>query len=92
MSSLITVEALNNKAGMSFKDIDKTKLPTYTDLKIDEGSNKIDKILKFLKDFENPYFTRHGEIIVKSTYSNENISMQECIINTLKRKLEREAY
>lgn len=88
----VTIDSLKDKANMNFNDIDKSKLPTYADLVIDANSNKIEKILQFLKDIDNPYFTRHGEIIVKSTYSNENISMQDCIINTLKRKLEREAF
>jgi len=83
------IKTLNGMAELTINNIDKEKVKTYDDIKIDNTKPKVDKILEFLNDIGNPYFSKYNGIIVKSTYAKNNISMQECLLNSITRKIER---
>lgn len=89
MSKEEIINAFNAMAEMTINDIDKEQVKTYDDIKIDNTKSKVDKILKFINDVGNPYFSKYNGIIVKSTYAKNNISMQECLLNSISRKIER---
>ena len=46
-----------------------------------------EKIMRYIKETENPYILRVGDMVVEIEYSNVKKTFNECIINILRQKL-----
>lgn len=72
----------NNLEEFKNIDLENINCDTLTDLasiKINKEDDKIDKILNFLKDVKNPYIFKHGDIIVKCSFSDSGSRIEEHI-------------
>ena len=45
------------------------------------------KIIKYLKDVENPYILSFEKMIVEFEYVNEKRTFNQCMVNILKKKV-----
>ena len=65
-------------------------LTTQKNLKGQRNLKDREKIIEYLKNKENPYILKIGEMVVKMEYSENHKTFNACILNILKERLKNE--
>ena len=72
----IDLESMKN---IDIKDFDINTIPDIKDIKIDIEKSAIDRILDYINQAQNPYFIRHGKILVKIEHSETEKTIEDCM-------------
>ena len=59
------------------RTVDRDSLVDVTQVHIDEGLPKEERLKEFARQVKNPYCFRVGNVVVKNVYSNDGVSLRE---------------
>ncbi len=68
---------IDEMKAIDIRTVDPEALVDVTQIKIDEGLSREERIAEFLRQVKNPYCFKVGSIIVKNVYSNDGISLRD---------------
>jgi hypothetical protein len=76
------MEALNSinledLKSVDIRTIDPNDLVNIEDMKINQDIPKRERILEFIKQIKNPYCFRCGKVIVKVSFSNTEVTLED---------------
>ena len=55
------------------------ELVDINDVKVSKDLPKQERIAEFIKQIKNPYFFKCGNFIVKARYTDNGLSMEDCL-------------
>jgi hypothetical protein len=64
---------------MDIQDFDPDSIPDIRDINIDIDKSALDRILDYINQAQNPYFIRHGKILVKIEHSETETTIEDCM-------------
>ena len=70
----MTVEEMKS---VDVRTVDRDSLVDVTQVRIDEGLTKEERLKEFVRQVGNPYCFRVGSIVVKNVYSGDGVSLRE---------------
>jgi len=59
------------------RDVDRSTLVDIRDVKVNTALPKRERILDFIRQIGNPYCYRHGKYVVKVSFSDTGISLED---------------
>ena len=59
------------------RNVDRSKLVDIRDVKVNTALPKRERILDFIRQIGNPYCYRHGKYVVKVSFSDTGISLED---------------
>ena len=68
---------LEEMKAVDIRTVDPDTLVDATKIHIDQNLPKEERMKEFLRQIKNPYCFRLGDMIVKSTYSEDGVSLKE---------------
>lgn len=74
--TLHDLEVLQNA---DLKKIDRNMIIDIEDILIDQGKPKEERIKAFLQNTSNPYFVKHGNVLIRMSFSDNSILIKDCI-------------
>lgn len=75
------VEEMKN---VDIRTINKADLVDICMVKVDPNLPRKERLQSFLEQIKNPYCFRCGDVVVKSIFSEEGPTMQECMENYIR--------
>lgn len=72
-------ENLETLSNLTFEEIDKNNLIEIENISINQNLSAKERIKEFLENTENPYFLRCGNYIVKTSFSDNDIEINDCV-------------
>lgn len=75
----MTFEDLEALSKMNFSQINTKDLMDIKDIKINQELSVDKKIIQYLNDSKNPYFLKYGDTIIKISFADENIRINDCM-------------
>ena len=79
----MTAEEYRALLDTEFSDADIEQLTDIRDIKIDKNLSQEKRQAQFLKQVENPYLLRRGSMMIKVTFANNGLSMEQAFENLL---------
>ncbi len=70
----MTVEEMKS---VDVRTVDRDSLVDVTQIHIDEGLTKEERLREFIRQVKNPYCFRVGDVVVKNVYSGDGVSLRE---------------
>ncbi len=70
----MTVEEMKS---VDVRTVDRDSLVDVTQIHIDEGLTKEERLREFVRQVKNPYCFRVGDVVVKNVYSGDGVSLKE---------------
>lgn len=83
---LYTKEMLEKMKGIDIQTVDSETLMDIRDVKVDSALPRKEKILQFIGQLKNPYCYRYGKFVVKVSFTNTDISLEERLKNYVRSK------
>lgn len=71
---------------IDIQNVNPETLVDIRDVKIDSSLPKKEKILQFISQIKNPYCYRHGKFVVKVSFTNTEVSLEERLKNYIRSK------
>lgn len=75
---------INQCKNMNIEDIDYDDIDNIDDITINSDIPPEDRIINFLNSTKNPYFFRINDTIVKFSFSENDITADECVENVMR--------
>lgn len=72
----MTVEQMK---AVDVRNVDRDELVDIRDVVIDRTLPKEERIQKFVRDIKNPYCFKCGDVVVKSTFADTDLTLEECV-------------
>nr|WP_304710543.1 hypothetical protein [uncultured Acetatifactor sp.] len=69
--------AFEEMRAVDARTVDRDSLVDVTQIHIDEGMPKEERLREFVRQVKNPYCFRVGNVVVKNVYSNDGVSLRE---------------
>ena len=79
----MTVEEYRALLDTDFINVDIEKLTDIRNIKIDKNLSQEKRQAQFLKQVGNPYLLRRGSMIIKVSFANNGLSMEQAFENLL---------
>lgn len=70
---------LNTMKNIHPTDISIDELVDINDVTVDKDLTKKERIAEFIKQIKNPYCFRCGNFVVKARYTDNGLSMEDCL-------------
>ena len=64
-------------SNFDIRDVDRSTLVDIRDVKVNTALPKRERILDFIRQIGNPYCYRHGKYVVKVSFSDTGISLED---------------
>lgn len=71
---------------MDFKNIDRDSLVDIQSVKIDTSLPKEERIRDYIRQIKNPYLFRHGKYVVKITFTETDITLEQRLADYVRAK------
>jgi len=68
---------LEEMKSVDVRTVDRDSLVNVTQVHIDEGLTKEERLKEFVRQVKNPYCFRVGDVVVKNVYSGDGVSLRE---------------
>lgn len=68
---------LEEMKSVDVRTVDRNSLVDVTQIHIDEGMTKEERLKEFVRQVKNPYCFRVGDVVVKNVYSGDGVSLRE---------------
>ena len=75
---------INQCKNMNIEDINYDDIDNIDDITINSDIPPEDRIINFLNSTKNPYFFRINDTIVKFSFSENDITADECVENVMR--------
>ena len=69
--------AFEEMRAVDVRTVDRDSLVDVTQIHIDEGMPKEERLREFVRQVKNPYCFRVGNVVVKNVYSDDGVSLRE---------------
>lgn len=79
----MTVEEYRALLDTNFINVDIEQLTDIRNIKIDKNLSQEKRQAQFLKQVGNPYLLRRGSMIIKVSFANNGLSMEQAFENLL---------
>lgn len=79
----MTVEEYRSLLEKDFSDVDIDDLKDIRDIKIDKNVSQEKRHAQYLKQVGNPYLLRRGSMMIKVSFANNGLSMEQAFENLL---------
>ena len=79
----MTVEEYRALLDTDFINVDIEQLTDIRNIKIDKNLSQEKRQAQFLKQVGNPYLLRRGRMIIKVSFANNGLSMEQAFENLL---------
>lgn len=79
----MTAEEYRALLDTDFSDADIEQLTDIRNIKIDKNLSQEKRQAQFLKQVGNPYLLRRGSIMIKVSFANNGLSMEQAFENLL---------
>ena len=73
---MMTVEEMKN---VDIRTVNRNELVDIRMVKIDQELPQEERIKSFLEQIKNPYCFRCGDIVVKTSFPDTEVTMEECM-------------
>lgn len=83
VNNLRTSEWLNQLRAVDVRSIDKSSLIDLNQVSIDETKPVPERVAEFVRQIQNPYCFRIGDIVIKVVYKENGPSFQQNMIDML---------
>ncbi len=85
-ASVLTQEQIDAMRDVDVRAVDPDTLRDIRDVKIDAELPKQERILDFIKQIGNPYCYRHGKYVVKVSYTDTDVTLEERLLSYIRSK------
>lgn len=77
----INLEELKN---VDIRTVDRDSLVDINDVKIDMNLPREERLIEFIRQIKNPYCYRCGKVVVKVSFADTKVTLEDRLINYLK--------
>mgnify|MGYP007131988342 FL=1 len=81
--SMEQIEAMQN---VDIRTVDPTGLRDIREVKVNTDLPKRERILDFIRQIGNPYCYRHGKYVVKVSFSDTDVTLEERMLSYIRSK------
>lgn len=78
-------------ADVDIRSVDRSELVDIRSIKINTALPKQERIMDFLRQIGNPYCYRHGKFVVKVSFTDTDVSLEDRLEAYLRSKCEQPA-
>jgi len=82
----LTLEKINAMQNVDIRAVNLEDLRDIRDVKVNQDLPKRERILDFIRQIGNPYCYRHGKYVVKVSYTQTDITLEERLLAYLRSK------
>ena len=82
----LTQENLEAMRGIDVRTVDLATLLDIRDVKINTELPREERILDFIRQIGNPYCYRHGKYVVKVSYADTDVTLEQRLVNYIRAK------
>lgn len=75
----MTLHDLSVLKNVNLKEIDKDRIIDINDIIIDMEKPKEDRIKTYLENTPNPYFVKCGDILIRMSFSDNDVRIDDCV-------------
>ncbi|NBI18060.1 hypothetical protein D1841_10680 [Neglecta sp. X4] len=72
--------------GVDVRTVDPATLRDIRDVKINTELPREERILDFIRQIGNPYCYRHGKYVVKVSYADTDVTLEQRLVNYMRAK------
>ena len=81
--SMEQIEAMQN---VDIRTVDPTGLRDIREVKVNTDLPKRERILDFIRQIGNPYCYRHGKYVVKVSFTDTDVTLEERMLSYIRSK------
>lgn len=81
-----TKEMLKAMQSVDIRTVDRNSLMDITEVEVDQKLSKQEKVLRFIEQIKNPYCYRHGKFVVKVSFADTKMSLEELLTEYIRYK------
>ena len=70
----MTLEEMKN---IDIRTVDRETLVDINTIDLDDSLSKEERVREYIRQVKNPYCYRVGDVVVKCTFSNDGVSLQQ---------------
>ena len=85
-TSLLTAQDIERMRAEDPKGDDRDTLKDIRDVEVDPQLPKKERLLSFIRQIGNPYCYRHGDYVVKVSFSNTDITLEDRMLSYIRSK------
>jgi len=82
----MTMEKINAMRNVDIRTVDPATLRDIRDVKVNPNLPKRERILDYIWQIGNPYCYRHGKYVVKVSYTQTDVTLEERLLAYLRSK------
>ncbi len=82
----LTCEELRAMQEVDVRTVDREALQDIRDVEINTGLPKGERILDFIRQIGNPYCYRHGDYIVKISFTDTDVTLEDRMLSYIRSK------
>ena len=82
----LTCEDLRAMQEVDVRTVDREALRDIRDVEINAGLPKEERILDFIRQIGNPYCYRHGDYVVKISFTDTYVTLEERMLTYIRSK------
>lgn len=72
----MTIEQMK---AVDVRTVDRDELVDISDVKIDGEMPKKERLMSFVRQIRNPYVFKCGDVVVKSVFSETDMTLEDCM-------------
>ena len=82
----LTCEALRAMQEVDVRTVDRETLRDIRDVEVNAGLPKEARILDFIRQIGNPYCYRHGDYVVKISFTDTDVTLEDRMLSYIRSK------
>lgn len=82
----LTREEIQSMQDVDVKTVDRDSLRDIRDVKVNTELPKQERILDFIRQIGNPYCYRHGKYVVKVSFADTDITLEDRMLSYIRSK------
>lgn len=83
---LLTREAIQAMQNVDIRTVDRDSLRDIRDVRIDTELPKQERVMDFIRQIGNPYCYRHGKYVVKVSFVDTDVTLEDRLLAYLRSK------
>ena len=88
MEKEITEELLDKMANVDIRTVDPNTLVDIHDVAVNPALSREERLMDFLRQIRNPFCYRHGKYVVKVSYVDTDVTLEDRMIAYIRSKLQ----
>lgn len=87
MEPNVTKDVLERMKAVDIRTVDPKTLRDIRDIHINTDLPKQERMQDFIRQIGNPYCYRHGKYVVKVSFSDSDVTLEELVLTYIRSKL-----